>query len=60
MAFLQEYVARVLEPEMGTVGPDTPLFWSTWGRRVVGKTKAPMTGKNVWRLCKARCGARRP
>lgn len=32
--------------------PDTPLFWSTWGRRVVGKTKAPMTGKNIWRLCK--------
>ena len=33
MAFLQEYVARVLEPEMGTVGPDTPLFWSTWDQK---------------------------
>jgi len=32
MAFLQEYVARVREPEMGTVGPDTSLFWSTWGQ----------------------------
>jgi integrase len=34
-----------------TVTPDTPLFWSTWGRRSVGKVRAP-TGKNVWRLCK--------
>src|SRR5262245_8104464 len=33
-------------------GPETPLFWSTWGRRAVGKTRAPMTGKNIWRLCK--------
>jgi site-specific recombinase XerC len=31
---------------------ETPLFWSTWGRRIVGKTRAPMTGKNIWRLCK--------
>jgi len=29
-----------------------PLFWSTWGKRTVGKTRAPMTGKNIWRLCK--------
>jgi site-specific recombinase XerD len=42
MRFLQTYVQRVL----------APLFWSTWGRRVVGKTRAPMTGKNIWRLCK--------
>jgi site-specific recombinase XerC len=52
MGFMHEYVARMLEPEMGKVGPDTPVFWSTWGRRVVGKTKAPITGKNIWRLCK--------
>ena len=25
--------------------------WSTWGRRSAGKTRAPMTGQNVWRLC---------
>jgi hypothetical protein len=25
--------------------PSPPLFWSTWGRRVVGKTRAPMIGK---------------
>jgi len=34
------------------LGPETPLFWSTWGRRVIGKTRAPMIGKNIWRLCK--------
>jgi integrase/recombinase XerC len=49
--FLQAYVQRVLA-RIDTIGPETPLFWSTWGRRVVGKTRAPMTGKNIWRLCK--------
>jgi site-specific recombinase XerD len=49
--FLQAYLQRVLS-RVETVGPETPLFWSTWGRRVVGKTRAPMTGKNIWRLCK--------
>jgi integrase/recombinase XerC len=34
------------------VGPETPLFWSSWGRRFVGKTCASMTGKNIWRLYK--------
>ena len=51
MTFLQAYVQRVLS-RVETVGPETPLFWSTWGRRVVGKTRAPMIGKNIWRLCK--------
>ena len=51
MTFLQAYVQHVL-PHVETIGPETPLFWSTWGRRVVGKTRAPMTGKNIWRLCK--------
>jgi integrase/recombinase XerC len=52
MRFLQLYVERVLAREGEGVAPDTPLFWSTWGRRTVGKTRAPMTGKNIWRLCK--------
>ena len=52
MAFLEAYVQRVLAKEVEQVGPETPLFWSTWGRRAVGKTRAPMTGKNIWRLCK--------
>ncbi len=52
MQFLQAYVERVLAREVEPVGPETPLFWSTWGRRAVGKTRAPMTGKNIWRLCK--------
>ena len=51
MKFLQTYVQRVLS-RIATATPETPLFWSTWGRRAVGKTRAPMTGKNIWRLCK--------
>jgi site-specific recombinase XerD len=37
---------------LDVVEADTPLLWSRWGRRAVGKTRAPMTGKNIWRLCK--------
>src|SRR5438876_9327185 len=51
MAFLQTYVQRVLS-RVETIGHETPLFSSTWGRRVVGTTRAPMIGKNIWRLCK--------
>src|SRR5713101_5732214 len=50
--FLQMYVEQVLAKELEAVTPDTPLFWSTWGRRSGGKTRAPMTGQNIWRLCK--------
>ncbi len=42
----------MLGKALDTVTPETPLFWSTWGRRSGGKTRAPMTGQNVWRLCK--------
>jgi len=52
MQFLHVYVERVLVTQMEKVGPDAPLFWSTWGRRAGGKTRAPMAGKNIWRLCK--------
>jgi integrase/recombinase XerC len=52
MDFLHAYVERVIFHTAEKLGPDTPLFWSTWGRRSVGKTQAPMTGKNIWRLCK--------
>ena len=50
MRFLHAYVQlmRTLE----SVTPETPLFWSSWGRKIVGKIRQPMTGKNVWRLCK--------
>lgn len=51
MKYLLTYVEHVLQKRAEGVGPDTPLFWSTWGRRAVGKTSAPMTGKNIWRLC---------
>ena len=52
MRFLHEYAATVLAPEQGPVLPDTPLFWSSWGKRGMSRTRAPMTGKNIWRLCK--------
>jgi integrase/recombinase XerD len=52
MQFMSVYVEHFLVRHVERIDPDTPLFWSSWGRRGVGKTKAPMTGKNVWRLCK--------
>jgi site-specific recombinase XerD len=52
MRYLHAYVAQVLTPSVTTVAPETPLFWSVWGRRSIGKHRAPMTGKNIWRLCK--------
>ena len=50
--FLQTYVDQMVAPAVGTLTHDTPLFWSEWGRRYKGKTRAPMEGKNIWRLCK--------
>ena len=52
MQFLGAYVERFLIRHVEKIEPDTPLFFSSWGRRGVGKTRAPMTGKNIWRLCK--------
>jgi len=51
MAYLHAYVER-LTGTLGQIGPETPLFWSLWGRRTIGKSRAPMQGKNIWRLCK--------
>jgi integrase/recombinase XerC len=50
--FLRTYIERFLVHHVEKIAPDTPLFWSSWGRRGVGKMRAPMTGKNIWRLCK--------
>src|SRR5262245_3319068 len=52
MQFLTVYVEHFLARHVERIETDTPLFWSSWGRRGVGKTKAPMTGRNIWRLCK--------
>jgi len=52
MQFITVYVEHFLVRHVERIEPETPLFWSSWGRRGVGKTKAPMTGKNIWRLCK--------
>jgi integrase len=30
----------------------SPIFWSSWGQARRGKVRQPMTGKNLWRLCK--------
>ena len=51
MTYLHAYVER-LALAMGQIQPETPLFWSAWGRRTIGKSRAPMHGKNIWRLCK--------
>jgi site-specific recombinase XerD len=51
MRFLHQYVDEVLRPTVGKPTPDTPLFWSSWGRQE-GRARVPMTGKNIWRLCK--------
>jgi site-specific recombinase XerD len=52
MQYLHAYVKNVVEVENGPATPDTPLFWSSWGQRHVGKVRRPMSGKNIWRLCK--------
>jgi site-specific recombinase XerD len=50
--YLQQYVENVVAKENGPLTPDTPLFWSSWGRSRQGKVRMPMSGKNFWRLCK--------
>jgi integrase/recombinase XerC len=52
MQFLRQYVDEVLLKQVEKIEPDTPLFFSSWGRRGVGRMRAPMIGKNIWRLCK--------
>lgn len=51
MQFLKAYVQLVIAKQEKP-GPETALVWSSWGRRGLGKTRTPMTGKNIWRLCK--------
>jgi integrase/recombinase XerC len=50
--YLEQYVEQVVAKENGPLTPDTPLFWSSWGRPRQGKARRPMSGKNIWRLCK--------
>jgi site-specific recombinase XerD len=38
--------------ENGPITPRYAFFWSTWARPRQGKQSKPMSGKNVWRLCK--------
>ena len=44
MTYLHTYVER-LPDALGEIGPETPLFWSLWGQRTMGKSRAPMQGK---------------
>ncbi len=50
--YLHDYVQNVVARDNGPVTSETPLFWSSWGRRHQGIVRRPMTGKNIWRLCK--------
>ena len=50
--YLQAFIDQVLSTEAGPIAPDTPIFWSSWGQARRGKVRQPMTGKNLWRLCK--------
>ncbi|PYN53266.1 MAG: hypothetical protein DMD94_19290 [Candidatus Rokuibacteriota bacterium] len=50
--YLEQYVEQVVAKENGLLTPDTPIFWSSWGRPRQGKARTPMSGKNIWRLCK--------
>ena len=52
MQFLWSYIEQVVSPQGAALEADTPIFWSSWGRRGFGKVRQPMTGKNIWRLCK--------
>ena len=52
MRYLHAYVATVVAAHKAVLLPETPVFWSTWGKRGIGNSRAPMTGKNIWRLCK--------
>ena len=52
MRYLHTYVEQIVAPSVTRLTPETPLFWSVWGRRSIGMHRAPMTGKNIWRLCK--------
>lgn len=49
---LRQYVSRQLPNETDVLTEATPLFWSSYGRRGLGKVRRPMNGKNLWRLCK--------
>jgi integrase/recombinase XerC len=50
--YIKEYVEKWVAQQHGPLTPDTPIFWSTWGQRHRGLVSRPMTGKNIWRLCK--------
>ncbi len=52
MQYLDRYLSQYLPTEVEDIKPDTPLFWSTFGRRRQGTVRLPMEGKNIWRLCK--------
>ena len=52
LRFVKRYVEQELPRVIGSIGPETPIFWSIWGRRGHRKGCAPMAGKNIWRLCK--------
>src|SRR5207244_13468875 len=42
----------VLRRQVEHLGPAIPPSRSTWGRCGVARSRAQMTGKNIWRFCK--------
>jgi site-specific recombinase XerD len=50
--YLLLYIKEELPKFAEEVTPETPLFWSSWGRPIVGRTRRPMRGKNLWRFLK--------
>jgi len=50
--YVHQYVENTIAQEHGPLTPDTAIFWSSWGQRHRGTVTRPMTGKNIWRLCK--------
>jgi integrase/recombinase XerC len=50
--YVNQYVEQSVAAQHGPLTPDTPIFWSSWGQRHRGTVTHPMTGKNIWRLCK--------
>jgi integrase/recombinase XerC len=52
MQYVHGYVQNVVAKEVGGINAETPLFWSKWAAARRGAVRQPMTGKNLWRLCK--------
>jgi integrase len=53
MQFLWSYIEQVVSPQDAALDADTPIFWSSWGRRGIGKVRQPDDGEK--RLAALQC-----